>query len=474
MLFNSLHFLLFFPLVVAIYFLLSVKYRRVFLLAASWYFYMAWKPEYILLLAFSTTADYFAARQMQKSKTLTRRRFFLFLSLGINLAVLLGFKYFNFFNYNVSRLLSNFNLFYDSHLYDLLLPVGISFYTFQTMSYAVDIYKKRIVAEKNFVKFALFVSFFPQLVAGPIERASHLLPQFDKKFSFDYQRVTDGLKLVIWGFFQKIVIADNMARFVEAVYSHPNNYASLDIILATLFFAVQIYCDFSGYTDIARGTAKIMGYDLQANFKRPYFSKSFADFWRRWHISLSRWFRDYVYIQLGGSRVGQWRLYFNIFATFVLSGIWHGARWTFIIWGALHSIYYIAELKFKGKLSFPNITKPWQLKAINLGKVLFVFILVNFAWIFFRSESVKIAVTLIGNIFDFSVLKISFHRPSILINLLLISFLVFVHLLERKKSIIEIVSEKHVFLRWTIYYSTIMVLFVFGNFNNEEFIYFQF
>jgi len=474
MLFNSLHFLIFFPIITAIYFLLPVKFRRIFLLAASWYFYMAWKPEYILLLAFSTSADYWLAIQMGKAKSLIKRKIFLFSSLGINLTILLGFKYFNFFNHNVSRALSNFNIFYDSTFFELLLPVGISFYTFQTMSYAIDVYKKRIKPERNYVKFALFVSFFPQLVAGPIERASHLLPQLEKKFSFDYKRISDGLKLVFWGFFQKVVIADNMSRFVEAVYSKPNDYANLDIILGTLFFSVQIYCDFSGYTDIARGTAKIMGYDLQPNFKRPYFAKSISDFWRRWHISLSTWFRDYIYLPLGGNRVGGLRLYFNVLATFVLSGIWHGARWSFIIWGFIHSIYYIIEHKFK--LNKPFLKKQNRIAKIfsNTGRTLFIFILVNFSWIFFRAESVKIAITLIQNLFDFSVVKISFDRPSILLNLVLIAFLLFIHLLERKDTIVNIVSKKNPILRWSIYYIMIILLFVLGNFNNDEFIYFQF
>lgn len=473
MLFNSLQYIIFFPLVVTIYFLLpKVKHLRLMLLAASWFFYMAWKPEYIILLLTSTSIDYFVALRLSKVDEKRKRNLYLMLSVGVNLLILFGFKYFTFFDKNIHRFFGQFNLF-DKFITDnIILPVGISFYTFQTMSYTIDVYKKKILPERNFVKFALFVSFFPQLVAGPIERASHLLKQFDKKHTFSYRRVTSGLKLIFWGFFQKIVIADNMSRFVEAVYSNPTNYAGLDIILVTFFFSVQIYGDFSGYTDIARGSARILGINIRRNFNLPYFAKSFADFWRRWHISLSTWFRDYVYIPLGGNRSGnRYRFAFNIFATFILSGFWHGASWTFIIWGFLHGFFYTVERYFK-KFKKDRNNKTGRINRIL--KIIFVFVAVNFAWIFFRSKSVMIALTLIKNTFNFSQLKISFDHTAMLINLLLSTLLFVVHLIERKKNIVAYVSEKPVMVRWSIYYIMIIILLIFGNFGIKEFIYFQF
>jgi len=447
----------------------DVKYRRVLLLIASWYFYTVWKPEYIILLLVSTAVDYFVARKIESSSDIKFRRRLVWISILVNIGILFSFKYFHFFDRNLHRFLDHYNLFQGNTFEQLLLPVGISFYTFQTISYTIDVYKKKIKAERNFIKFALFVSFFPQLVAGPIERAGNLLPQFNKLFKFDYKRVTDGLKLIIWGFFQKIVIADSMAVFVDAVYKNPNNYFGLDVWLITFFFAIQIYCDFSGYTDIARGSAKILGYELRINFRLPYFAKSFSEFWHRWHISLSTWFRDYVYIQLGGNRVkANYRFIFNILFVFILSGFWHGAGWTFIIWGALHGIYYLAEKFFPFKALKKDST-------INkFIKIIFVFTLVNFAWIFFRSESVTIALTLVRNSFDFMQSSLNFSRPLLLKNFILIGILFIVNLIERKKDIVSFVSEKTLAIRWSIYYITVLVIILFGNFGIKEFIYFSF
>ncbi len=351
----------------------------------------------------------------------------------------------------------------------LLLPVGISFYTFQTMSYTIDVYKKRILPEKNFVKFALFVSFFPQLVAGPIERAGHLLPQFNKLTTFDYKRVTDGLKLIFWGFFQKIVIADTLSLLVNEVYNNPGKYHGADIWLATFFFAIQIYCDFSGYTDIARGTAKILGYHLRINFKLPYFAKSFADFWHRWHISLSTWFRDYVYIPLGGSKTNsKIRFIFNIIFVFILSGFWHGAGWTFIIWGGLHGFYYLAE-RF-----FPYTIPKDSGYFLKILKIIFVFTAVNFAWIFFRSQSVRIAVTLIQNSMHLSLSSLNFNHLLLAKSFFLIGIVFIVNLIERKKDIVSYISEKPLLLRWSVYYASGIILIFFGNYGIQEFIYFRF
>lgn len=470
MLFNSGHYLIFFPIVVFIYFLLrDVKYRRILLLIASWYFYTVWKPEYIILLLISTSIDYFAARKIDSSNQLNTRKAFVWLSIFVNISILFSFKYFHFFDRNLHRFILDTDLFQGNTFEKLLLPVGISFYTFQTISYTIDVYKRKIRAERNFVKFALFVSFFPQLVAGPIERAGSLLPQFEKLFKFEYKRVSDGLKLIVWGFFQKIVIADSMAIFVDAVYKNPGAYFGLDIWLVTFFFAVQIYCDFSGYTDIARGSAKILGYELRLNFKLPYFAKSFAEFWHRWHISLSTWFRDYVYIQLGGNRVKtKSRFIFNIMFVFVLSGFWHGAGWNFIIWGALHGIYYLTEKYFPIKIAQNH--KP----IVAFLKIVFVFTLVNFAWIFFRSESVMNALTMVQNSFDFGNSSLNFDRTLLLKNFILIGILLIVNLIERKKDIVTYVSEKSLIARWSIYYATVLIIILFGNFGIKEFIYFSF
>lgn len=470
MLFNSIHYIFFFPLVVAVFFLLKkVRFRQIFLLAASWYFYAVWKPEYIFLLLISTLTDYFLAQKIEKEEKAKKRKVLLILSLLVNIGILFGFKYFSFFDHNVQRALAYFNIFHETSFENVLLPIGISFYTFQTISYTIDVYKREIEAERDFIKFALFVSFFPQLVAGPIERAAHILPQFKKKTFWDHRRITYGLKLMFWGFFQKLVIADSMAGFVDHVYAHPQSYHNLEVVLVTFFFAVQIYCDFSGYTDIARGTAKVLDYDLRLNFRLPYFANSFHSFWERWHISLSTWFRDYVYIPLGGNRVSNRRHAFNIMSTFLLSGFWHGAGWTFIIWGSLHGIYYLAEFHAR-RLWKWDMTK-FHLRII---KTTIVFALVNLAWIFFRSESVTISWILIKNTFDFSSVGVNLDRPTLLLNLILSAILFIIHLLERKKDIVRLVSEQKPFIRWSLYYLFALIFLFFGNFGIKEFIYFQF
>lgn len=469
MLFNSLHFLIFFPIVVVFFFLLKkVKHRNLLLLLASWYFYAAWKPEYIVLLLASTLVDYFVAKKIEKTKKQTKRKQLLWISIIVNLTILFSFKYFHFFDKNAYRFLG-YHLFQGEGFENILLPVGISFYTFQTISYTIDVYKKRIKAEHNFIKFALFVSFFPQLVAGPIERAKNLLPQFNKLTTIDYKRITDGLKLITWGFFQKIVIADSMGYLVDAVYGNPNAYFGLDIWLVTFFFAIQIYGDFSGYTDIARGTAKVLGYNLRINFKLPYFANSFSDFWQRWHISLSTWFRDYIYFPLGGNRTKtKARFIFNVMFVFVISGFWHGASWNFLIWGALHGIFYLSEKFIPYK--FLNTDKIFQ----KILKIIFVFILVNFAWIFFRAVSVKLALTVVINSFNFMKTSLNFNHSLLFKNFVFIALLFIVNLIERKKDIISYVSEKPLFIRWGIYYITIFVLILFGNYRIHEFIYFRF
>ena len=465
------------------YFLLPPRFRWAFLLGASYYFYMCWKAEYLVLIVISTLIDYVAGLRMGKTTVRSRRKKYLMLSLVANLGILFTFKYANFFSESLRVALNQFNIFYDMPMFDLLLPVGISFYTFQSMSYTIDVYRGEQQPERHLGKFALYVAFFPQLVAGPIERSLRLLPQFDRVFKFDYERVVSGLRLMLWGFFKKLVIADRLAIYVNEAYNHPAEYQGLTLLLATYFFAIQIYCDFSGYSDIAIGAARVMGYDLMTNFRQPYFSKSISEFWRRWHISLSTWFRDYLYIPLGGNRVGKQRWYFNLFAVFVISGLWHGANWTFVVWGALHGGYLI----------FAIVTADWRQKLAhwsglakrpalhNLLRTLITFHLVLFAWIFFRANSLSEAFMIIGNMaaLDFSLeslksLNIALGWGELLVAIGSILFLELAHLLQSRGKVHSWITARPAALRWSVYYLLLLAIAFFGVFNHSEFIYFQF
>ena len=332
MLFNSINFIFFFIIVTFLYFALKHKYRWFLLLGSSCYFYMAFVPIYILILGFTIVIDYFAGIFLETSRG-KKKRLFLLASLIANIGVLCIFKYYNFLNTNLSILLHGAGYQNPIPYLSILLPIGLSFHTFQAMSYTIEVYRGNQKAERNFGIYALYVMFYPQLVAGPIERPQNLIHQFYEKHTFDYSRVVAGLKLMLWGLFKKIVIADRLAIYVNAVYNNPTHHSGITLILATVFFAFQIYCDFSGYSDIAIGAAKIMGFKLMTNFNRPYFSRNISEFWKRWHISLSTWFKDYLYISLGGRRVSIPRWYFNLLFVFLVSGLWHGANWTFLIWG---------------------------------------------------------------------------------------------------------------------------------------------
>lgn len=343
MLFNSYNFLIFFPIVTLIYYLIPQKIRYIWLLIASYYFYMCWNVKYVSILLFSTIVTYISGLLISKANNIKddkkRKRLkkvFVILSFVINLSILFLFKYFDFFVDNINRILSRLNIEVINLSFDVILPVGISFYIFQALSYTVDIYNDDVKAEKNFLKYALFVSFFPQLVAGPIERSKNLLKQINEKHYFNGERIKDGLLLMIWGGFQKIVIADRVAIVVNTVFNNFPQYPGMYIVVACILFAFQIYCDFSGYSIIAMGAAKVMGFELMENFNAPYFSMSVAEFWRRWHISLSSWFRDYLYIPLGGNRKGKVRKYINLMIVFLVSGLWHGAQWSFVVWGMLN------------------------------------------------------------------------------------------------------------------------------------------
>ena len=488
MLFNSLQFVIFFPIVIILYFLIPHKKRWILLLIASYYFYMCWKVDYIVLIIISTLIDYVCSNKMSRINEKPKRKKWLLLSLFSNLGILFGFKYFNFFSENIQNIFNHYNVFYEMPFFDVLLPVGISFYTFQTLSYTIDVYNNKTPAQKHLGVFAVYVSFFPQLVAGPIERSNHLLPQFLKKHEVKYERMKAGLQKMLWGFFKKIVIADNLAILVDSVYNNVENYSGLALILATIFFTFQIYCDFSGYSDIAIGTAKVMGFELRENFKRPYFSKSIREFWQRWHITLSSWFRDYVYIPLGGNRTIKWKWYYNILITFLLSGLWHGANWTFIIWGALHGFYLITALI----LSKPNekIFKIIKNISPQLNKIMDValtFILVAFAWIFFRANSLSDAIYVITNLFgdyesimNINSIKMQFrgiglYTDDIIKSCILIIILITYSLYERGGNVWEKLSQKPRWMRWAIYYILVFgILFIAPHSNVNNFIYFQF
>jgi len=488
MLFNSLQFLIFFPIVVTIFFLLPQKRRWILLLIASYYFYMCWKVEYIVLIIISTLIDYFVAQQMNKLKEKAKKKKWLYLSLMSNLGILFGFKYFNFINENVQTFFDHFNVFYNVPAFEVLLPVGISFYTFQTLSYTIDVYNGKTKAQKHLGVFAVFVSFFPQLVAGPIERSNRLLPQFFIKHSFSYERARYGLQQMMWGFFKKVVIADRLAIVVDGVYNNLDNYSGFPLIVATIFFTFQIYCDFSGYSDIAIGSARVMGFELMENFKRPYFSKSISEFWKRWHISLSSWFRDYLYIPLGGNKVVKWRWYYNLFITFLVSGFWHGANWTFIVWGALHGTYLISAIILtKPKELILNFLKLRNTTIHKLYQVTFTFLLAVFAWIFFRANNITDAMYVITHLFtdigdytNFAAMKLKLRGLGVGMNDLLISFglIIFMELFnlyERGGDVWLKLKSKPKWLRWSVYYIIIFgILFLAPYSKVSNFIYFQF
>ena len=485
MLFNSIQFLIFFPVVMMLYFITPFKIRWILLLIASYYFYMCWKVDYIVLIIISTLIDYICSNQMAKLESKKTRKKWLLISIFSNLGILFGFKYFNFFSENIQTLFNQYNVFYEIPLFNVLLPVGISFYTFQTLSYSIDVYNGKTPAQKHLGVFAVYVSFFPQLVAGPIERSNHLLPQFFKEHKFSYDRVKSGLQKMLWGFFKKIVIADNLAILVDGVYNNLDNYTGITLIVATIFFTFQIYCDFSGYSDIAIGTARVMGFELRENFKRPYFSKSIQEFWQRWHITLSSWFKDYLYIPLGGNRVVKWKWYYNIIITFLLSGLWHGANWTFIIWGALHGIYLIVAITFKyPKKYFSQKISKYSPKIDTTIDVIITFLLVAFAWIFFRANNLDDAIYVIKNMFadlnEYNNLGGQFRGIGIYLNDLikyffLILFLIGYSTYERTDDVWKKLQLKPSWIRWSIYYIMLYgILFLAPHSTINNFIYFQF
>ena len=491
MLFNSLHFVIFLPIVVALYFSIPQRYRWALLLVASYYFYMAWKPGYALLIVTSTLIDYVASRMIGKSGSKAARRGWLIASLLTNFGLLFIFKYYNFLSGSLQGISSLFPLPFALPRSDWLLPVGISFYTFQTVSYTIEVYRGNQKPEKHLGYFALYVSFFPQLVAGPIERPGNLLPQFRQQTRLEYGPVTNGLKLMAWGMFKKVVIADRLAQFVDPVYNDPSSFTGPAFILATTCFAIQIYCDFSGYSDIAIGAARILGINLMRNFRQPYLANSVADFWKRWHISLSTWFRDYVYIPLGGNRVSVPRWHLNILIVFLVSGLWHGANWTFIIWGAIHGSFFVlhrlaAPLRRRVVGSLRLDRRPRLHRVIQIALTLS---LVNFAWIFFRANSLSDACYIVGHLMSgwsavlnpaglsdltYAVLGDRSYKFVGLLMSIWTVLIVAMFLVERYEQPLGMFKTRPWWVRWPAYWAMLSAILVLGAFEQSPFIYFQF
>ena len=496
MLFNSLDFLIFFPIVTLVYFLIPHKFRYLFLLCASYYFYMSWNPRYALLMLASTVITYLsgvliarADRMPDTRARLRRKKLWVGLSFGSNLAILCTFKYLGFFLQSLSRVLGLVGLTFRVPAIDLLLPVGISFYTFQALGYTVDVYRGDVGAERNFFRYALFVSFFPQLVAGPIERSGSLLKQLRVNRRFDGIRARAGLARMGWGLFQKMVIADRLAILVDTVYNSPAGQPGSAVALATVCFCFQIYCDFGGYSNIAIGAAQVMGIQLMQNFRQPFLARSIQDFWRRWHISLSTWFRDYLYFPLGGSRKGTRRAVVNNMIVFLVSGLWHGAGWHFILWGGLHGLYQAA-----GRLTLtPRERLRRALRVSGDGFVrrfaawLFTFCLVAFAFLLFRANSMSGALTLIRSLFfDFradalrngGIFQLGLDQQDFTVAVIAVLVLVVSDLLQERWPVGEVLERQCLALRWTLYLLLIFSILIFGiygsGYDPAAFIYFAF
>ncbi|MGB0981439.1 MAG: MBOAT family O-acyltransferase [Winogradskyella sp.] len=471
MLFNSIEFLIFLPIVFVLYWFVfnkSLKAQNILVLAASYLFYGWWDYRFLSLILLSTIVDYAIGISIYNSKKTNIKKWLLLLSVVFNLGVLGFFKYYNFFVDSWVELASAIGYEITSlWTLNIILPVGISFYTFQTMSYTIDIYRKNLEPTKNFISFASFVSFFPQLVAGPIERATHLLPQILKKREFNYQQSVDGLRLIIWGLFKKVVIADSLAPLVNDIFANYQDCSGATLWLGAIYFAFQIYCDFSGYSDIAIGISKLFGFELMSNFKFPYLSRNIGEFWRRWHISLSTWFRDYLYIPLGGSKKGKWLSFRNILIIFSVSGFWHGSNWTFIAWGFIHAMLYVPSFVFNTNRKytssivaehtlFPTIKEVFQIAT--------TFFFVTIAWVFFRSDSITIALEYVKGMF------LNFSTSSQYIEGLIYVFIIIVFDWINRKN--ERKYNRLLNYKAVIFIATLFILFKFNSIN--QFIYFQF
>jgi len=488
MLFNSIEFTIFLPLVFVLYwafFAKNIKSKNIFFVIISYIFYGWWDWRFLFLIIISSFVDYFVGRKIPVAKTKKIKNSLLILSIFVNLGFLMFFKYFNFFIDNFHQAFTFFGMPFNKRTLSIVLPVGISFYTFQTMSYSIDVYREKLKPTKDIFAFFAYVSFFPQLVAGPIERAINLLPQFYTPKKFDYKEAADGMRQILWGFFKKIVIADNAAVFVNDIFSNYTDYNGSTLLIGGFFFAFQIYGDFSGYSDIAIGTARLFGFKLMRNFAFPYFSRDIAEFWRRWHISLSSWFKDYLYIPLGGSRGTKTKIIMNTFIIFIVSGFWHGANWTFVAWGALNALYFIPlflskknrkniDIVAKGKF-FPSIKEIFQ-----IGTTFFLTII---AWIFFRAENITMAFNYLKRVFSRTLFSAPHMDHSFEISqvipvytlFIMIFVLIFTEWIQRDKQHgLEFNGKIKPFFKYSVYLVVMFLILIFGNFSKTEFIYFAF
>jgi len=479
MLFNSLTFVVFFVAVFILYWSPiknNLKHQNILLLIASYYFYACWDYRFLFLLVFSISLDYFTGLRMHEARSNRARKAWFWCSVVINLGLLGVFKYYNFFIESFVDAVSLIGMNPNVSTLNVILPVGISFYTFHGLSYVIDIYNKRIEPVKNFIEYSVFVSFFPLLVAGPIERATHLLPQIQQKRVFNYHRAVDGLKQILYGLFKKVVIADGCAEYVNMIFNSGDTYSGSTYAIAAVLFAFQIYCDFSGYSDIALGVARLLGIDLLRNFAYPYFSRDIAEFWRRWHISLSSWFRDYLYIPLGGNKGNTGRKIRNIFIIFIVSGLWHGANTTFIFWGALNAIYFLPLLLLKrNRSNIDTVAGDRNLPSFKeLLSILTTFALTTFAWIFFRSENIGQAFEIIAAIFSKSFISAPEIPPSLTLAAIIAGFVI-IEWLGRFElhPLVKVGMSRTRFVRWT-FYSILLTVTIFFYGNEQQFIYFQF
>ncbi len=483
MLFNSIDFAIFLPIVFILYWFVTnknLKIQNAFLVLASYVFYGWWNWKFLALIIFSSGVDYLVGLRLNKTNKKANRKILLLISIIVNLGLLGFFKYFNFFAESFASAFTLFGKTFEPTRLNIILPVGISFYTFQTLSYSIDVYKRKLEPTKDLISFFAFVSFFPQLVAGPIERATHLLPQFYTKRTFEYNKAFDGLKQILWGLFKKIIIADNCALIVNQIFDNYTDYSGSTLLLGAFFFAFQIYGDFSGYSDIAIGIARLFGFNLKQNFAYPYFARDIAEFWRRWHISLTSWFRDYLYIPIGGSRGGAWGKIRNVFIIFLVSGFWHGANWTFIIWGIFNALLFLPLLLTKRNRKNIDIVAA-QSMLPNLKEIFSMastFILTSFGWIFFRAESLPDAFSYLKNIFTKSLLSkpyvFGIGESKALLILLFVIILIITEWIGRKRPYaLYFNKDQNVFIQWSVCFIIAIVIFLFGG-KQQDFIYFQF
>ncbi len=480
MLFNSLDFAIFLPIVFVLYWFIlnkSLKLQNFLIVAASYLFYGWWDWRFLSLILFSTLVDYGVGLGMHRSSSEKRRKILLWVSIVVNLGFLGFFKYYNFFLDSFVSAFSFFGRELTISSLHIILPVGISFYTFQTLSYSIDVYRRKLDPTRDFIAFTAFVSFFPQLVAGPIERATNLLPQFYTKRTFDYAQAVDGMRQILWGLFKKIVIADNCATYANLIFNNSDEYNGSTLLLGAVFFAFQIYGDFSGYSDIAIGTSRLFGFTLMQNFAFPYFSRDIAEFWRRWHISLSTWFRDYLYIPLGGSKGGVWMKVRNTFIIFLVSGFWHGANWTFVVWGALNALYFLPLLILnKNRHNLEIVAKDSLLPSFSeFIRMMFTFGLTTVAWIFFRAESVSHAWGILSQIFSASLFSsIVLDTKGILILGIVVIFILIEWSGRNAQYALQYTGLRWILaLRWGMYAFLLLLIVLFGG-TEQQFIYFQF